>query len=182
MLTYLLSGAVALAVGGAGGFLGGRLAVSGLRRDHIAFAQEASRVVQDLRSSAVTQQEALDQRPTREDLAPFMQALSRLSASAVTREQLKPVMQELITRKELDLALTAVVDGLSRSGVAPSPQERAAIAAGGTGVGLQYPAVRPMPEQVAPASPGGVNGDQLAAVIASMGQQMNQINRQLGLG
>ena len=180
MLTYLLSGAVALAVGGAGGFLGGRLAVSGLRRDHIAFVQEAGRVIQELRSSAAMQQGALDQRPTREDLAPFMQALSQLSASAVTRERLKPVLQELITRQELDLALTAVVDGLSRSGVVPSPQERAAIAAGGTGVGLQYPAARS--EQVAPASLGGVNGDQLAAVIASMGQQVSQINQQLGLG
>jgi hypothetical protein len=179
MLTYLLSGAVALVVGGAGGFLGGRLAVSGLRRDHIAFAQEAGRVVQDLRSSAATQ---FDQRPTREDLAPFMQALSQLSTSAVTREQLTPVLQELITRQELDLALTAVVEGLSRSGngLAGFTGPRAAITVDGVVVGPRHPAARP--EQVAPAALGGVNDDQLVAVIASMEQQVNQINQQLGLG
>jgi hypothetical protein len=173
MLTYLLSGAVALVVGGAGGFLGGRFAISGLRRDHIAFVQETGLVAQELRSA---------NSGTREELTPFVQAVSQLTASAVTREQLTPVLQELITRQELDLALSAVVEGLSRSGsgLAGFTGPRAAITADGVVVGPQHPAARP--EQVAPAALGGVNGDQLAAVIASLGQQMNQINQQLGLG
>jgi hypothetical protein len=175
MLTYLLSGAVALVVGGAGGFFGGRLSTSRLRRDYISSVQDTGLVIQDLRSG-------IGQRPTRDELTPFLQALSRLTASTVTREQLEPVLQEVVTRQEVDLALTALVDRLSRSGVAPSPEERAANAAGGRGVGLQYPAVRSTPEQVAPAAAlSGANTDQLVAAIGSMRQQMDQINQQLGL-
>jgi hypothetical protein len=181
MLSYLLSGAVALVVGSAGGFLGGRLAVSGLRRDHVAFAQETGRVVQELRRSASVQQDGLDRRPTRDDLTPFLQALSQLTTSAVTREQLEPVLQEVITRPELDMALNAVVEGLSRTGALPLPvpQERAAITAGGAVAGPQFPAARAI--QAGPVL-AGASGDQLASVIAAMSQQMSQINQQLGLG
>jgi len=158
MLTYLLSGAVALVVGGAGGFFGGRLSTSRLRRDHINSVQDTGRVIQDLRYG-------IDQRPTRDELTPFLQTLQQLRASAVTREQLKPVLQEVVTRDELGLALGETVAKLSGSGMVRGPLNPAPGTAGS-----------------APATAlSGVNTDQLVAVIGSMRQQMDQINQQLGL-
>jgi hypothetical protein len=162
MLTYLLSGAVALVVGGAGGFLGGRLSTSRLRRDHISSVRDTGLVIQDLRSG-------IGQRPTRDELTPFLQALQQLNTSAVTRTQLQPVLQEVVTRQELDLALGETVTKLSGSGMVRGPLNPAPGTAGSFGL-------------APPAALSGVNTDQLVAAIGSMRQQMDQINQQLGLG
>lgn len=155
MLTYFLSGAVALLVGTGGGFLGGRLANANLRRRQHA-------LVEHLDGKVVEVQMLLGDRPTRDELGAVFQNQQQTMAQVfATREELKPVFKEVITRSELDAALQAVVIGISRN------------------AGLPLPGGAPASEAVALA---GATGDQLAATIARMSQQMGQINQQLGLG
>jgi len=155
MLSYLLSGAVALVVGASGGFLGGRLAVSTLRRDHTAALRSFDAVDDQIHL-------ALKERPTRDELgAVFQNQQQTMAQLFVTREELKPVFKEVITRPELDAALQAVVIGISRN------------------AGLPLPTPQAMGETAALA---GASGDELARVIAGLSQQMGQINQQLGLG
>ncbi len=155
MLTYLLSGAVALVVGASGGFLGGRLANANLRRGQHAMFEHLDGKVAEI-------QKLLGDRPTTQELGLFFQNQQQAMAQAfVTREQLEPVLREVITRPELDQALQAVVIGISRN------------------AGLPLPATALTNDAVALA---GASGDQLATTIARLSQQMGQVNQQLGLG
>jgi hypothetical protein len=161
MLTYLLSAAVAAAIGTAGGFVGGRLSVNALRRDHVAALQGVDRVADDLRR-LIYERPTRSEVATRPDVEAFLHQREQVLAQVfVTREQLTPVLAEVVTRPELDMALSAVVTAISKN------------------AGLPLPAPQALQESAALA---GASGDQLANVIAAMGQQMNQINRQLGIG
>jgi len=157
MLTYLLSAAVAAAIGTAGGFLGGRLSLNGLRREHIAALQGVDRVADDLRRD-------ISERPTRAEVAtrPDVEAFlyqreQGLAQVFTTRDELRPILKEVITREELDLALSAVVTAVSKNAGLPLPAAPAAL-------------------PLAAASQ-----DQLAAAISGMSRQMAEINQQLGL-
>lgn len=155
MLTYLISGAVALVLGTGGGFLGGRLANTNLRRQQFALMERV-----EITDAAIPK--ALESRPSRDELNAVFQNQQRGMAEVfVTREQLTPVLAEVVTRQELDMALTAVVTGISRNAGLPLPTPQTGNEA---------------------AALAGANGAQLANVIAQMSQQMGQINRQLGLG
>jgi hypothetical protein len=178
MLTYLLSGAVALAVGTAGGFLGSRLSLNGLRRDHVAALQGVDRVADDLRrdigerpargevatrSDVETflswREEGLAQRfVTREEVQPLQdQQLAIVRQLTATRQEVSDAFTQVATRQELELAIQSVVSALAPNGALPRPQ----------------------PALVQSAAD---NQAELARVLANLNQQMNGINQQLGLG
>lgn len=162
MLTYLISGAVALVLGTGGGFLGGRLANTNLRRNHGAVAEKVDEFVFQHERQLNGLSNSLRDCPTRPEVAQYIaQQYEAMAQVFATREELKPVFKEVITRPELDQALQAVVIGISRN------------------AGLPLPTPQMANETAALA---GASGDQLARVIAGLSQQMGQINQQLGLG
>jgi hypothetical protein len=73
----------------------------------------------------------------------------------------------VVTRSELDVALQAVVMGMSKNAGLPVP-------------GQGQPAIAPV-FRGSPATAAAEPQDQLAAVMAGLSQQMAQINQQLGI-
>ena len=158
MLSFFIAAAVAAVVGTTGGVIGARLSITGLRRDHIAALQGVDRVADDLRRD-ISERPMRAEVATRRDVEAFLhQREQGLAQVFVTREELRPILKEVITREELDLALSAVVTAVSKNSGLPLPAAPSAA----------LPVV-------------AANQDQFAAAISGMSRQMAEINQQLGL-